>query len=77
MKETIFQSKLVKKYKEQGYMVIRLRSTDPTGIPDLLLIKDSEVIFVEVKTDSKLSEIQKLRIKELREHKIKVKVITL
>ena len=41
--------------------------TNKAGYPDLLLLKPSDVRFVEVKAaNGKLSEVQKYRIEELR-----------
>ena len=77
MKESDIQSKLIKKYEAEGYYVIKLMKTNKNGIPDLLLIpKDSNVEFVEVKTESgNVSELQEFRIKELKSHGINVKVV--
>ena len=47
--------------------MIRLLQTNRAGYPDLLLLKPSDVRFVEVKAaKGKLSEVQKYRIEELR-----------
>lgn len=45
------------------------------GIPDLVAFKDGKTIFIEVKQPTGvLSEIQKIRIKQLKEHGFEVNV---
>lgn len=57
------------KYEEQGYDVIH------TGVPDLLLLKDGKIEFVEVKTPKdKLQDSQKRAIKILEKHGFGVRV---
>lgn len=66
MLESVYQKKVIAKYEKAGYYVIKLAKTNKNGIPDLICIKPSEVLFVEVKNErGKLSELQKYRIKEL------------
>lgn len=73
--EQKIQSKIIKKLKEKGYFVIKLIKTNVNGIPDLIAVKENETIFIEVKRpNGKLSELQKVRIQELRNKNIKVKV---
>ena len=50
--------------------------TNKNGIPDLLAIpKDSDVLFVEVKgKKGKVSKLQEYRIKELKDHGVRVEV---
>ena len=46
---------------------MKLIQTNKNGIPDLLLLKPNEVVFVEVKSATGvLSEVQKYRHEELR-----------
>jgi Holliday junction resolvase len=74
--ESSVQAKLIKDHKENGWLVIRLRSVDPAGYPDLLMIKNGKVKFIEVKKDTgTLSKLQIMRIEELRHHKINVSVV--
>lgn len=73
MTEQQIQNKIIKKLELSGYYVINLIRTNKAGIPDLIAIKENECFFVEVKKPAgKLSEVQKFRINELRNNKIKV-----
>ena len=66
MTEAAFQAKLIKQYEAQGWYVLKLMQTNKNGIPDLLLLKPTEVRFVEVKKEGgKLSGVQKYRHREL------------
>lgn len=74
--EQQIQSKIKKRLEEQGWYVIKLIKTSVNGIPDLIAIKENECFFIEVKRpDGVLSELQKVRINELRSKNIKVKVL--
>ena len=64
--ESSYQTKLIKKYKEEGWHVLKLIQLNKGGYPDLLLLKPNQVKFVEVKAkNGRLSKIQKYRIDEL------------
>jgi Holliday junction resolvase len=68
MLENKIQSKIIKKLELQGYFVIKLVRTNKNGIMDLIALKDGKTIFIEVKQpNGVLSELQKLRIKQLRD----------
>lgn len=62
------QTKTIKKYEAEGYLVINLIKTNKNGIPDLLCLKDGESpLFVECKEKTdRLSKLQEYRIKELQ-----------
>ncbi len=70
MTEQQIQAKRIKQLESAGYYVIKLIKTNKNGIPDLIAIPpDSEVLFVECKKpDGVVSELQKFRIKELKEY---------
>lgn len=70
MTEQQIQKKRIKQLESEGYYVIKLTVTNKNGIPDLIAIpKKTEVLFVECKTEKgKLSELQKYRIKELKDY---------
>tara|TARA_R110001632_G_scaffold24300_4_gene68002 strand:+ start:937 stop:1182 length:246 start_codon:yes stop_codon:yes gene_type:complete len=62
-----YQTKIIKEYENNGWMVINLIRTNKNGIPDLLCIKEGErPIFIECKEwNDTLKPLQKFRIKEL------------
>lgn len=68
MSESKYQAKLIKQYEGQGWYVIRLITTNKSGIPDLLCLKDGETpLFIEVKgSKGRVSKLQEFRIKELQ-----------
>lgn len=69
--EQVIQTQIKKHFESQGYFVIKLIKTSVNGIPDLLVIKQNRVKFVEVKKPGGvLSELQKYRIRELRKQGI-------
>lgn len=76
MTEQQIQFKKIKDLETEGYYVIKLINTNKNGIPDLIAIpKGADVLFVEVKKKSgKTSKLQDYRIKELREHGVKVEI---
>jgi len=64
-----FQSKLIKKYKDDGWIVVKTIKLSDSGYPDLFLFKDGKTIFIEVKQgNDTLKELQKYRIDELIKH---------
>lgn len=76
MREQAIQSKLIKSLESQGYYVIKLIKTNKNGIPDVIAIPPGcQVEFYEVKVPGKEpSELQKYRIKELKNHGCKAEV---
>ena len=67
MSESQYQKKLIKELEAEGYYVLKLISTNKAGIPDLVALKPDDVKFIEVKGKlTKVSELQKYRIKELK-----------
>jgi Holliday junction resolvase len=73
--EQQIQTKIIKRLKKDGFIVIKLIKASPNGYPDLIAVKENETIFIEVKKPKGvLSELQKVRIKELRSKNINVKV---
>lgn len=76
MTEQQIQSKIKKKLEGEGYIVIKLIRTSMNGIPDLLALKNGKATFIEVKRPGGvLSELQKIRIKQLSESGFEVKVL--
>jgi Holliday junction resolvase len=77
MLESKIQTKIKKKLEEKGFLVIKLIKTSCNGIPDLMALKEGKTIFIEVKQPTGvLSELQKLRIKQLRDLGFECKVWT-
>jgi len=77
MLESKIQTKIKKRLEKDGWEVIKLIKTSWVGIPDLMALKDGKIKFIEVKqTIGILSEIQKLRIKQLKEKGFEVLVWT-
>jgi Holliday junction resolvase len=78
MLESKIQAKIIKRFADAGYMVIKLIKTSKNGIPDLMALKDGKVLFVEVKRPllGKLSKVQEYRIKELKEYGFETLILT-
>ncbi len=75
MKEQQIQAKRIKQLEAEGYYVLKLIKTNKNGIPDLIAIKEGDILFSEIKTtNGKLSEIQKYRIKELESYGFKTEL---
>lgn len=75
MRESKFQSLIIKKMQDEGWYVIKLITTNRNGIPDLLCVKGNDVKFIEVKAkNGKLRPLQDYRINELKSYGIKVEV---
>ena len=75
MTEQAIQKKIITQLEKQGYFVLKLIKCNKNGYPDLIAIKENETIFIEVKRpEGVLSELQKVRIKELRSRGINVKI---
>ena len=71
-----YQRKLILEYEEKGYFVVSLIRLSKNGLPDLMLIKDGEVSFIECKEgNDRLSELQKYRIRQLREMGVEAKAM--
>lgn len=67
MSEATHQRKIIKSLEADGYYVLKLIKTNKSGIPDIVALKPNEVKFIEVKgSKTKVSELQKYRIKELQ-----------
>lgn len=77
MLEKVIQTRIKKKLEEKGYLVVKLINTNCNGIPDLMCLKNGKAIFIEVKQPTGvLSELQKLRIKQLTDLGFECKVWT-
>lgn len=77
MLESDIQTKIKKKLEADGWLVIKLIRTSMVGICDIMALRNGVVKFIEVKqTIGILSEIQKIRIKQLREKGFEVLIWT-
>jgi len=75
MLEQQIQKKITTKLEQEGYFVLKIIKANKNGYPDLIAIKNNITTFVEVKQpNGRLSELQKVRIQELRSKGINVKV---
>ena len=75
--ESKIQSKIITQLQKEGWLCIKLIKTTVNGIPDILCHRQGETMYVEVKRETgKLSELQKIRIKQLEEQGITVKIWT-
>ena len=73
--ESVIQKKIITQLEKQGYFVLKIIKCNKNGYPDLIAVKENETIFIEVKRPGGvLSELQKVRIKELRSRNINVKI---
>ena len=74
--ESKIQQEIVDGFKKTGHFVVRLRSVDPAGIPDLLIIKDGVCKFIEVKRKGcDISPLQEFRIAQLEAFGIETLII--
>lgn len=61
-----FQTKLIKKYKDEGFLVLKTIRLSESGFPDLIILKDGVAIFREVKSGADaLKPLQRHRIDQL------------
>lgn len=75
--ESSIQSRIIKRFEAQGFYVVKLVLTSKNGIPDLLLLKDGQASFVEVKRPGERPRpLQEFRISELRNNGFEVQVLT-
>lgn len=71
--EKDIQAKIKKQLERSGWLVIKLIQTSLNGIPDLLCIRESEAVFIEVKRPGgKVSPLQTYRIGQLKSKHIQV-----
>lgn len=74
--ESRIQARIIKRYEGMGYMVVKVLLCNKNGFPDLMLLKDGKVSFVEVKRPGeKPRPLQEYRIRELRDMGFDVEVL--
>ena len=76
MTEQAIQKKRANQLEKEGYFVIKLINTNVNGIPDLLAIHPEKgVLFSEIKKPNRvLSDLQKYRLKQLKEYGCRTEV---
>ena len=66
--ESAIQRKIIKRYEDEGYLVVKISLCNKSGFPDLMLLKDGKATFVEVKRPGQTPRpLQEYRLKELRD----------
>lgn len=78
MTEQQLQTKIKNKLQKEGWEIVKLIKTSWNGIPDLMCLRNGETMFIEVKKEvtGVLSELQKIRIKQLRDQGFAAKIWT-
>jgi len=77
MIEQKIQTKIIKKLEKENWLCVKLIKTSKNGIPDLMCLKNGKTMFIEVKQpNGKLSELQKVRIKQLEDLGFECKIWT-
>lgn len=67
--EGYVENYLVKKAKEKGFLCFKFTSPGIRGVPDRIVIGHGKTVFIETKSKTGTpSELQKIRIKQLKDH---------
>lgn len=75
MLESQLQAKCIKYAQEQGWIVLKIISSNMNGISDLILFKDGVTIFIEMKTEKgRVAPLQLYRQKQLLEQGFKYEI---
>ena len=75
--EQKIQTKIINQLTKEGWLCVKLIKTSKNGIPDLMCLRDGVTMFIEVKKpNGKLSELQKIRIKQLKDLGFECKIWT-
>lgn len=65
--ESEIQRDIVSRYERNGYIAVKIGLCNKPGFPDLMMLKEGEVLFIEVKRPGeKPRPLQEYRIAELR-----------
>ena len=68
MLESKIQAKIIKQLTKEDWLCVKLIKTNLNGIPDIMALRNGVTKFIEVKRENGvLSELQKVRIKQLKE----------
>ena len=77
MTEQQIQKKITTQLEREGYLVLKIIKCNKSGYPDLIAVKENDTLFIEVKRPKgKLSELQKVRIADMKKRGINVVVWT-
>ena len=77
LSEQQIQKKITTQLEKDGYLVLKIIKCNKSGYPDLIAVKQNDTLFVEVKRPKgKLSELQKVRIEDMKQRGINVVVWT-
>lgn len=75
--ESEVQAAIIRRYEQQGYLVIKIGLCNKQGFPDLMVLRDGNASFIEVKRPGeKPRPLQEYRHKELREQGFEVLTLT-
>ena len=75
--ENRIQADIIKRYEQQGYLVVKIGLCNKQGFPDLMCLKDGKTLFVEVKRPGEKPRLlQKYRHGELRKQGFEVLILT-
>jgi len=77
MRESEYQSKIIKKYKKEGWFVLRLITTNVSGTPDLVMFKEGhKPLFIEVKAKKGVvSKLQEYFINNIQKYGCSAKIM--
>ena len=77
MLEQQIQTKIINKLTKEGWLCLKVIKLSHSGYPDLICHRNGETMYIEVKRPlGKLSEVQKIRIEQLRSYGITVLIWT-
>lgn len=77
MAESDIQARIIKRFRKEGYIVVKVGLCNMPGFPDLMLLKDGVASFIEVKQPGyRPRPLQEYRINELRKAGFEVRVLT-
>jgi Holliday junction resolvase len=66
MRESDIQKSIINHLTKEGWICIKLIQTNWNGIPDLMVLKNSRTVFIEVKQPGKKpNDLQQYRIEKL------------
>tara|TARA_A100000171_G_scaffold11809_1_gene9674 strand:+ start:7724 stop:7960 length:237 start_codon:yes stop_codon:yes gene_type:complete len=75
MTEQQIQKKRIDQLEADGWYVIKLIKTNKNGMPDIVAVKNNDVLFVEVKKPNGIvSKLQEYRLKEIEGYGIKTEI---